>query len=939
YFYGNQASGHLYSRSGLEGQPPNFTPKKALTSFQAFVHLLGNKYFLDTLREDSNAWIYLFGDSSGNPTHIAAWRPIKGDDNNTIQVNLVTTLKPDTAWIISGLNSTGEPAPLPNYASGVMSLMVSSAPLIIKVSPTFTNNYVWTGNISTEWNNPLNWNTYDIPDAASIVTLPAGRPHYPSNYSGNIEVNMLVLNAGGEMTLVPGSDLVVHNSLVINGGILRVTGTGGHTPDIHIGGNFTMNSGSFIAGTGKVIFDGSFPQTISGTVAFCNLMIDNHSTVAIQNPVTIAGVASVMTGSTLITNGKLTIESGGSLMHGQDTPNGQQGSVIGNVTVKRRGSTNPQIYNYWSAPVEGANVSSLVTTPYYYDPSRATDMTETGLRQGWVQASGVMQPGVGYISKGAGTVSFNGNPGSAPAANPYLATVKKNAGTGNDVTWNLVGNPFPSALDASKFIDMNGPAGAGFITGALYFWDDDGTGGSGWNAVQDYAVWNGAGLVAGPNSGTIFNGNIASCQSFFVEKISDGTSHLVFNNSMRTTANNAFFLTIPTDRLWLSIINPNSNYNETLLAFLNEASDTLDLLYDAKKLPGNAGISFYSQMNGGNYAIQSFALLRGDKIIPLGFKTGKAGTHVISLKRIEGLDESVAVVLEDRTSGIFTPLRMTPSYSFYSAIGEYNSRFFLHIGKGIEISVTPQECDGSQGNISIQHDGNWHWDFVLTDENGVVIQSVSGLHGRIDVDVSAGKYTLALTDDYGYQLSKMIEVPAKQPVQADFSYYSYRRKFEPGLEIFFDDNSAGALYNEWNFGDGSVLQNDFSPVHIFNYPGDYEVTLRTWNNDCEGEYSSVVIINPASASSKTTGVKDDVSRDEMLIYASREAIFVYFNFKENVKAAFYLYDVTGSLMLSAEMMTEGMQKVSIPQLPEAIYFAKVVTPAKTFSSRVLPGFE
>lgn len=679
YFYGNQASGHLYSRSGLQGQAPAFVPKKSLAAFQAFVHLLGNKYFLDTLREDNHAWVYLFGDSAGNPSHIAAWRPIKGDDNSAIQINLLTPLKPDSAWTINGLSNAGEPAPLPPYASGVMSLWLSSAPLVVKVSPANTGSSItWTGNVSGNWNDPLNWNTYTVPQASSAVIIPGGRPRYPSVYSRDIEITMLALNAGAQMLLVPGASLVVSNSLLIHGGTLHVTGTAADAPEIRVGGNLVKNAGTFNAGQGTVVLNGSNPQIISGALTFHHLQVNNHSAVTILGDVTVKGVISVKTGSLLVTNNKLTIESGGTLMHGQDTPGGCQGTVSGEVTFKRTGSTAQLAYNYWASPVQGADVNVLVTTPYYYDPAFAIDNSEFGLRMGWMFASGIMQAGVGYISQGAGTVSFTGSPTSAPISYPVSVTVTKNMGVSNDVAWNLVGNPFPSALDAEKFIDMNGPSGSGVIGGALYLWDDDATGGSGWNAVQDYAVWNRAGMVAGPNSGNLFRGSIASCQSFFVEKINDGADRVIFNNTMRTTDNDAFFRRMPVERLWINITTPSNDYNETLIAFIDDATDSMDWAYDAKKLSGNTAVSLYSIMKKANYAIQALAPLSHQKVIPLGFRTAHAGMHTLSLKQTEGLTMAT-IVLEDRHEGTLTYLMQNPAYSFVSTAGEFNDRFRLRL--------------------------------------------------------------------------------------------------------------------------------------------------------------------------------------------------------------------------------------------------------------------
>ncbi len=944
YFYGNQDSGNLYSRSGMETSAAGgHAEKKSYKSFRSFVHLMGDKHFLDVLQEDDNAWIYLFGDSLGNPSHIAAWRPIDGNDPSFTQVNLQTVLQPDSAWTIKGNSYTGEAAVLPAYNNGILQLQLSAAPLILKVSPSVTNDFIWTGNFSNEWNHPLNWNTYTIPTLTSIVTIPGGRPHYPETYSANPLAGTLILEAGATMTLEPGRDLTVNNELLFEGGVLNVTSTAGVSPVIHLRGDFTKTTGAFNNGNGKIIFDGTFPQTISGNVNITlhDVVIDNPTSVAVLSPVSISGVLSVMSDATLIANSNVTIESGASVMHGQNTQGNQTGTITGNVTVKR--VTGNAGYHYFSSPVTGANAGALGGNKFYYDPSLATDTSESGLRTGWVSASGVLQPGVGYIASGITTASFTGAPFSASVATPARITVKKNVGTLNNVPFNLVGNPFPSAIDAHQFMDVNGPNGTGMINGTIYFWDDDGSGGGGWNAVQDYGVWNGAGLVAGPNSGTIFNGHIASCQSFFVEKTDDGTGNVAFDNSMRTTENDAFFRAMPIERLWVNLVNPANDYNETLIAFKQDATDGVDPLYDARKLYGNDGIAFYSKHNGRNYAIQAVAPLAGDKIIPLGFKTTVAGNHELSLKQIENMDESVAVLLEDKWLGVFQNLRVNSVYSFNSTAGTFENRFYLHFNPAIEITTMAQECAEEEGAIMLNQAGAQQWHVEVRDANNVLILASSNFSGIAFLDVPAGEYALTFSDSYGYTFTRNVEVGLQQEVISDFNFYQRLRNPVIGSIIYFDDNSTGSVFNEWSFGDGVTTLNESHPTHQYASVGIFNITLRAWNDDCESIQTKTITIgglpvrDTQPGTAKSTGVANNEVESLMIYADDGENIFIAFPNAQLETATVYLHDVTGKLLHVSQVPAFDVQQVKVPSLPQAIYFVRVVTAEKTFAEKVLLG--
>src|SRR5690606_26464597 len=92
-----------------------------------------------------------------------------------------------------------------------------------------------------------------------------------------------------------------------------------------------------------------------------------------------------------------------------------------------------------------------------------------------VRRSGTLLAGEGFSMKGVANTN-----GSIALQQNYVFNGKPNNGnimlpisSGNDY---LVGNPYPSALDAHEFIldnikDGSGRAATNIINGALYFWD------------------------------------------------------------------------------------------------------------------------------------------------------------------------------------------------------------------------------------------------------------------------------------------------------------------------------------------------------------------------------------------------------------------------------------------------------------------------------------
>jgi len=135
FFYANGNSpSSLFTRSGLTGSSAtSFMEKKSFIAFEALLHHIGNDYFLDTLVENNNHWVYLFGDSTGTPTYLVGWRPVDESDGNISSASVPIGYAPDSAWTISGLASTGSPSALPAYSAGNMTLSLSGVPLVVKL--------------------------------------------------------------------------------------------------------------------------------------------------------------------------------------------------------------------------------------------------------------------------------------------------------------------------------------------------------------------------------------------------------------------------------------------------------------------------------------------------------------------------------------------------------------------------------------------------------------------------------------------------------------------------------------------------------------------------------------------------------------------------------------------------------------------------------------
>ena len=424
--------------------------------------------------------------------------------------------------------------------------------------------------------------------------------------------------------------------------------------------------------------------------------------------------------------GLLEIKDSGSLVQVTDPPLNATLNSINNNTgeIRMERISKPMYkmdYTYWSSPVTEDSNFTL------YDLSEETPSTKfykwghEASTPNWVMVPNgaeAMVPGRGYIVRAPLNSDF---PLETPTAIPgiYTATFegKPNNGivrhnvTGSTVVdrWNLIGNPYPSAISADKFLHLNAdPLLNTVLSGTLYFWTHNtniaetapGAGIYTYNA-GDYASWNKTGGtstraatdvanggVPGDNTinSAIPSGYIAAGQAFFAKGIETGA--VIFNNDMReATQNNQFFRPGTPEpinnwditgkhRVWLNLKGETKGFCQTLVGYIENATNDLDNLYDGDSFGGNQ-VTFYSVLATKKLVIQGRSLpFNNQDEVPLGYKTSLTGTLTISIDDFDGLFSGQDIYLEDKLLNIVHDLKAS-AYNFTTASGTFDERFVL----------------------------------------------------------------------------------------------------------------------------------------------------------------------------------------------------------------------------------------------------------------------
>ena len=425
---------------------------------------------------------------------------------------------------------------------------------------------------------------------------------------------------------------------------------------------FLIYTGSYADG---VIMGGTKLTVKSGSfINKNNLTVNSGGAVHIYGYMTVSGTLTNNAGNTGIV-----IESDAVLT----------GSLIESsgvsVTIERY--ITQDIYHYLSSPVSSQAITLLQEGTAHTDYDLFWYNEDESGGPAWIDASiqaGNMDVGLGYA------YTYN------PANRTLEFTGTTNTGTksvgitfsGGDTWyygWNLVGNPYPSRINATTFIDDTDNIN---IYGTLYFWDE-GSSYSNWR--DDYATWNKTGSTTGGGGHSLTDGIIGLGQAFMVHTTTALTS-VSFKNNMRVH-NTAQFFKGDIQRFKISVENTDGVYNETLVGFLEGTTNGFNNKYDGYKLKGNPNIALYTKLvedDGNNYAIQGLPLLTNGSgvTVKLGLDAGTEGIYTFNVVDIENFHDTTSIFLEDLYEDITVNMRKTNEYSFViDESGSITDRFLL----------------------------------------------------------------------------------------------------------------------------------------------------------------------------------------------------------------------------------------------------------------------
>ncbi|MBP2282906.1 hypothetical protein H4V97_001224 [Flavobacterium sp. CG_23.5] len=617
----------------------------------------------------------------------------------------------------------------------------------------------WTGLASTDWFDCKNWEqglpsfTVDaniLPTAANGNRLPVidKTSPYAGLYGGIASARDMIINSNGSVTVVS-----TNNS------------------ELQISRDW-RNSGTFTPGTGTVTFNGAtasqiqnINSSIKNNETFYNLTTNN--TGGAKGISVIDGFELTVKNLVTLTSGDLRLTGEAQLVQEAITANPIAGSGV--LLRDQQGQRNSFNYNYWSSPVssgadathysiggilrDGTDITNVISISNFNQEiiafgdgvSYADGILSNPIKisNRWIWSYSSLTPGAnsnldnynlwkylantGTLNIGEGfTMKGTGGTAAITDLQNYVFAGKPNSGTITlgltiEQTY-LVGNPYPSALDANEFIKDNLKDCIGCrrtdgnaFSGALYFWDHFGLSNNHLLAEYQggYATYSLMGGVKGIANDplTVNNGSTGSkipqqyvpvAQGFFIDGYID--SDIATGNGIPTTVQGGPIIFKNSQRAFMKESTGNSLFMKTSTATKTKDSDTrakirlgfdsskgahrqllvgadpnstnqFDIGYDAPMFDLDGDDMFW-EISNSQYVIQGVPNFDDIQIIPLGVIIATEGKISVKIDALENVSSDIEIYLYDNLTGTYHNIREN-SFTIALAVGDYSNRFSL----------------------------------------------------------------------------------------------------------------------------------------------------------------------------------------------------------------------------------------------------------------------
>jgi hypothetical protein len=475
---------------------------------------------------------------------------------------------------------------------------------------------------------------------------------------------------------------------------------------------------------------GTSAQTISGTGT---MFFGANGTLTVNNAAGVSLLSQANLNNLAITTGTFKVASGASLI--------TNGTVPSSVTVERSINAWGDADHGWhllSSPITTQAIQpGFVSTPpdagedfYSWDETTNNWINSKDLSGAWNSAfEANFAVGKGYLVayQNTSTRSFAGILNTSDVNVTGLTN-----SSGANHGWNLLGNPFASAL---KWNDGNWSLSN--VTATAKIWDEAGA------AYIDIAS----------------NDIIPALNGFMVESSGSGT--LTIPLLSRTHSSQAWYKNGEGSIILTARDLDNSRAQQSVIRLNDQATEGFDAQFDSHFLGGYAP-KFYSLQGEEILSTNTLPDLSDSRIVEMGFVKNAATSFSIELSAENQLP-NLKVYLTDKKTGTVTDLSSTQGYSFTAGTGDDPNRFRLHFKDATSVS-DPEAARNftiftENGFVNVKSNSMISAEVKIIDMAGRTLAKANlsaGETSRINMLGHTGVYVVSLTTANGVSNEKII---------------------------------------------------------------------------------------------------------------------------------------------------------------------------------------
>lgn len=332
--------------------------------------------------------------------------------------------------------------------------------------------------------------------------------------------------------------------------------------------------------------------------------------------------------------------------------------------------------------------------------------------------------------------------------------------TRSNFGWNLLSNPFTSAINAT----VTAHATDNLITAniavldpsyaALYIWDQ---------ASASYKIINNAG------DGTLVQNYLQVGQGFFVKSVVGGGSFTI-TSAMQSHQTAIAFKSVA-ESTWAGItLNAETSAAKasTQMFYQDNMSRGLDVSFDAGVFKSNPEFALYSRLledNGVDFGLQCLPIDYENLVVPIGLDA-KSGEIIKFTAASANIPEDYAVVLEDRSLNIFTELSNDGEYTVQlTADSDGVGRFFVRTAFKSTLGLGTMDLQSAfqvftnpmESQLVIRGEATANTTARIYSITGKLVNVVNlkqAVENKVSFNENAGVYIVQIMDENGTYTQK-----------------------------------------------------------------------------------------------------------------------------------------------------------------------------------------